>query len=124
MSATRSAVIAVSSDRSSSCCTCALPLFFLASFAGPRPRNGIQACFSDRLPAFAADAVRSLFDAPQRTFDRLEDLGVGLFELELNVDFVVARGLIGHVALPAGVVLHRPLQGLRRGAGKELPALF
>src|SRR5678815_404237 len=117
MSATRSAVIAVSSDRSSSCCTCVLPLFFLASLAGPRPRNGIQACFSDRLAALLADPVRTLLDSAQGAFDRLQDFGVGLFEFELNVDFVVACGLVGHVALPAGVVLHRPLQGLRRGAG-------
>src|SRR5678815_6119778 len=80
MSATRSAVIAVSSDRSSSCCTCVLPLFFLASFAGPRPRNGIQACFSDRLAALLADPVRTLLDSAQGAFDRLQDFGVGLFE--------------------------------------------
>ena len=31
----------------------------------------------------------ALLDTPQRSFDRLEDLGVGLFQLQLNVDFVV-----------------------------------
>src|SRR5215510_12274235 len=104
MSATRSAVIAVSSDRSSSCCTCALPLLFLATLAGPRPRNRVEARFSNRLAALLADPVRALLDSAQGALDRLQDFGVGLFEFELNVDFVVPCGLIGHVALPAGVV--------------------
>src|SRR5687767_6604481 len=112
MSATRSAVIAVSSDRSSSGCTCPLPLFFLATLAGPRPWDRVQPRFGDRLATLAADAVRPLLDAAERTLDRLQDLGVGLFELELNMDFVVAGRLVGHVALPAGIVLHRPLQRL------------
>ena len=44
----------------------------------------------DRLAAVAADAVGALLDAPQRFFDRLQDLGVGLLQLQLDVDFVVA----------------------------------
>ena len=50
--------------------------------------------------------------APERLFDRLQDLGVGLLQLQLDVDFVVAAGLVGHVAL-AGVVLHRRLNHLQ-----------
>src|SRR4026208_356978 len=117
MSATRSAVIAVSSDRSSSCCTCTLPLLFLAALTGSSPWNRVQPRLGDLLTALLAHAERSFLDTTQGAFDRLEDLGVGLFELELNVDFVVPRGLVGHVDMPAGVVLHRPLQRLRRRPG-------
>src|SRR5262245_55991858 len=124
MSVTRSAAIAVSSDRSSSCCTCDLPLLFLATLAGPGPRDRIQPRFGNRLAALPANAVGTFFDAAQRAFDRLQDLGVSLFEFELNVDFIVAGGLVGHVALPAGVVLHRPLQRFRGRASEELSSLL
>ena len=45
----------------------------------------------------------------ERFLDRLQDLGVGLLQLELDVDFVVAAGLVGQVALPA-VDVHRRRQ--------------
>src|SRR5688572_7864498 len=99
MSARRSAANAVSSARSSSFCTSRLPLFFLAGLAGSRPRNGVQSCLGDRFAALTTHPVGSLLDAAQRALYGLQDLGVGLFELELNVDFVVARGLICHVPL-------------------------
>ena len=59
----------------------------------------------------------------QRFFDRLQDLGVGLLQLELNVDFVVAARLVGHVAL-AGVVLHRRLKRLDAAGPENFGALF
>ena len=59
----------------------------------------------------------------ERFLDRLQDLGVGLLQLQLDVDFVVAAGLIGHVAL-AGVVLHRRLQRLDPARPEDLAALL
>ena len=58
-------------------------------------------------PQSRADAEGAFFDPHQRLVDRLENLGVGLLQPQLNMNFVVARGLIGHVALAAVVVLHR-----------------
>ena len=54
----------------------------------------------DRLAAVAADAVGALLHPAERLFDRLQDLGVGLLQFELDVDFVVAAGLVGEVSLP------------------------
>ena len=66
---------------------------------------------------------RSLLDPPERFLDRLEDLGVGLFQLERDVDFVVAARLVGHVAL-AGVVVHRRLQRLDSAGAENFSALL
>src|SRR5262245_26450086 len=117
----RSAAQSVRSWRSSSLCTSGL--LFLAADARAGPRNGRQPRLGNRLAAVAADTVGPLVDTPQRAFNGLQDLGVCLLELQLNVNFVVAAGLIGHVALAPGVVLHRPLQRLGRGAAEQLPAL-
>src|SRR5262245_27990024 len=84
-------------------------LLFLAGDADASPRDRPQARFRDRLAAVAADAVGALLDSPQRFFDGLQDLGVGLFQLQLDMNFVVAAGLIRHVSLTS-VVLHRRLQ--------------
>ena len=73
------------------------------------------------LAAIAADAVGALVDTQQRFFDGLEDFGVGLLQLELNVDFVVAARLVGHVAL-AGVVLHRRLKRFDAACPEDLGA--
>src|SRR4030095_9200055 len=77
--------------------------------ADARPRDRAEPRLGDRFAAVAADAVGALLNPPQRFFDGLQDLGVGLFQLQLNVDFVVAAGLIRHVSLTS-VVLHRRLQ--------------
>src|SRR5262245_59698185 len=135
MSARRSAVNSVRKLRRSSFCTGVYAffsrmvsralrlLFFLAGDTGPGPRNRREPRLGDRLAAVAADAVRALFHAPQRAFDRLQDLGVGLFQFQLNVHLVVAGGLIGDVALAAGIVLHRPLQRFGGTAPEQLAAL-
>ena len=80
----------------------------------PRRRN--------RVAAVAADPVGPLLDAAEGLFDRLEDLGVGLLEFELDVDFVVAARLIRHVAL-AGVIFHRRLERLDSSRAENLAAL-
>src|SRR5688500_5016136 len=108
--ATRSAAKSVSNWRSSSLCT--LSLLFLARDADAGPWTGVEPRLGDRVAAVAADPVGPLIDAAQRLFDRLEDLGVGLLQLELDVHLVVATGLVGHVALAPRVVLHRPLERL------------
>ena len=46
------------------------------------------------------------------------------FNSELDVDFVVAGGLIGHVALAAVIVLHRCWSGLRPRFGFKLRPLL
>src|ERR1019366_2023767 len=94
-------------------------LFFLARDADARPGNRVQPGLGDRLAAIAAHAVRTLLDAPQRFLDRLQNLRVGLLQLELNVHFVVAARLIRHVAL-ARVVLHRRLQRLDAAGAEDL----
>src|SRR5262249_16310919 len=91
-------------------------LFFLAADADARPGDRVESSRRDRLPAVTADAVGALLDAPQGFVDRLKDLGVGLLEFQLDVNLVVTARLVGHVALPAGIVLHRPLEWLRAGA--------
>src|SRR5262249_56234649 len=53
----------------------------------------------------------------------LQDLGVGLLQFELNMDFVVAACLIGQIAL-ARVVLHRRLQRLDAASGRKNLATF
>jgi hypothetical protein len=63
---------------------------------------------------------RCPLDALERFLDGLQDLGVGLFQLQLDVNLVVAAGLVRHVALAARVVLHRPLQGLARPPSSSL----
>src|SRR5262245_12949045 len=135
MSARRSAVNSVRKLRRSSFCTGVYAffsrmvsralrlLFFLAGDTGPGPRNRREPRLGDRLATVAADAVRALFHAPQRAFDRLQALGVGLFQFQLYVHLVVAGGLIADVALAAGIVLHRPLQRLGGTAPEQLAAL-
>ena len=56
----------------------------------------------------------------ERFLDRLQDLRVGLLQLECDVDFVVAAGLVGHVALPR-VVLHRRLERLDAAGCRRAP---
>src|SRR5215208_354249 len=110
----------MSSWRRSSLCTSGL--FFLAADAGARPWNRGQPRLRDRLAAVAADSVAAVVDASQRAVDGLQDLGVGLFQFELDVYFVVPARLIGHVALAPGIVFHRPLQR-PGGAAQQLRAL-
>src|SRR4029453_4629734 len=98
-------------------------LFFLAADAGAGPRDGVESRLRVRLAAVAADAEGADVDAVERLFDRLEDLGVGLFQFQLDVDFVVPARLIGHVALASGVVLHGPLERLWGGAPGAPPPL-
>src|SRR6187200_1865968 len=120
MIASRSAAKSVRSWRSSSLCTSGL--LFFATDADAGPRDCRQPCLGDGLAAVAAHAVDALIDALQRFIDRLENFGIRLFQLQLNVNFIVATGLVGHIALTTGVVLHRPLQRLGRGAAQKLPA--
>src|SRR5204862_3777658 len=99
-------------------------LFFLAGDADARPRDRVEPCIRNRLAAVAADAIGALVDAPERVFDRLQDLRVGLFQFELDVDLVGAARLVRHVALPPRVVLHRPLQRLGGRASEQLAAFL
>ncbi len=64
--------------------------FSLQLMHDARPRNGVKPRLGNRLAAVAADAVGAFVDAPERFFDRLQNLGVRLLELQLDVDFVVA----------------------------------
>src|SRR5262249_51999493 len=66
--------------------------------------------------------VSPFVDAPEGFFDRLQDLCIGLLQLQLDVDLVVAAGLIRHVAL-AGIVLHRRLEGLDTTGSEDVTAL-
>ena len=84
--------------------------------------NGVEPCRGDRFAAVTTDAVRALLDPPERFLDGLKDLGVGLLQLQRDVDLVVAARLIRHVAL-ARIVLHRGLQRLD-AAGPENLAAF
>jgi hypothetical protein len=52
----------------------------------------------------------------------LQNLRIGLFQLELNMNFVVPARLIRHVAL-ARVGLHRSLQRLDASGADDLAAL-
>jgi hypothetical protein len=90
--------------------------------AHPRPGNRIEAGLGNRFTAIAADAVGALFDALKRLFDRLQNLGVGLLQLERDVDLVVAGRLVRHVALP-GVIFHGRLQRLDAAGVNDLVAL-
>src|SRR5688500_12906418 len=100
-----------------------LSLFFLAADTDARPRNRLQPCFRDGVAAVTADAEGALLDAAQCLLDRLQNLRVRLFELQLNVNFVGSARLIRHVTLAARVVLHRPLQRLGGRATEQLAAL-
>src|SRR6187399_2385161 len=130
MSATRSAARSVNSCCSSFCtweslrrlCRSGL-LFFLAGDAHARPRNRVEPGVGNHLAAVAAQAKGASLHALERFLDGLQDLGVGLLQLQLNVNLVVAAGLIRHVALPARVVLHRPLQGFGGAATEQLASL-
>src|SRR5512139_2858697 len=122
--ASRSAANSFRSCCSSGCFTVRLCLLlFLAGDAHPGPWNGLQPGLGDRLAAVLADAIGPLVDAPERLFDRLQDLRVCLFELQLDVDFVVAAGLVRPVTLAAGVVFHGPLQRLGGGAAQQFAPL-
>src|SRR6185436_14469413 len=99
-------------------------LLFFAGNADPGPRNGIQPRLGNRLAAVLADAKVSLFDPHQRFIDRLKNLRVGLLQPQLNVDFVVACGLVGHVTLAAVVVLHRIGERLKTSGLLEFGALL
>ena len=73
----------------------------------------------NRLAAVAADAVGALVNPLERLFDGLQNLGVGLLELQLDVDFVVAGRLIGQVAL-ARVRVERDRQRIAAAAGEDV----
>src|SRR6187402_1725452 len=95
--ASRSAAQSIRSWRRSSLCTSGL--FLLAGDADPGPRDRVQTRFGNRFSAVAADAVNAFVDAAQRLFDRLQNFGVGLLQLQLNVNLVRSARLIRHVAL-------------------------
>src|SRR5687768_17528518 len=120
--ATRSAATSVSNWRSSSFCT-RLSLLFLATDADARPWNRLQARLCDLFAAVTTHPVGTVIDPPQRFLDRLENFRVSLLEFQLDVNFVVAAGLIRHVPLAAGVVFHRPLERLRSGTADQFAAL-
>src|SRR5205085_7898444 len=61
----------------------------------------------------------ALFDAAERLFDRLKNLGVGLLQFQLDVDFVVAAGLVGEIPLARVDVAHGLLKGLDAAARRE-----
>src|SRR5687767_2990540 len=88
-------------------------LLLLACDTHPRPGNGLETRRRDAVPAVPADAVGADFHPLKRLLNRLEDLGVGLLQLEGDVHLVVAAGLIGQIALTA-VDVHR--LGKRTGA--------
>src|SRR5688500_9861879 len=118
MSATRSAARSVNSCCSSFCTVTFSPsvgwsglLLFLAGDAHARPGNGVEPGVGNHLSTIAAHAIRARLHALKRFLDGLQDLGIGLLQFELDVDLVVAAGLVCHVALAARVVLHGPLQG-------------
>src|ERR1700687_1915774 len=69
-------------------------LFFLARDTDAGPRNRVQTRLRNWLAAIPADPVGALVDAPERLLDRLQDLRVGLLQLELDVHLGVATGLI------------------------------
>src|SRR4029079_10725097 len=75
-------------------------LFFLAGYADARPRNGVQPGRGYLFSAITANAVGALLHPVERFLDRLKDLRVGLLELQLDVYFVVAAGLVGQIPLP------------------------
>ena len=85
--------------------------------------SGLLAAAVLVLAAVPARAVGAFFHSPQRLFNRLKNLGVGLFELERDMNFVVAAGLIRHVPL-AGVVFHRSLQRLDAARAEDFSALL
>src|SRR5262249_12514727 len=68
-------------------------------------------------------AVGAFLDPPERFLDGLQDFRVGLLQLQLDVDFVVAARLIGHIAL-ACVVLHRRLERLDSARPQDFSALL
>src|SRR5688572_30150226 len=130
MSATRSVARSVNSCNSSFCTWDSLRrsdgsglLLFLARNAHARPRNRVEPRVGNHLTAVAAQTVGAGLDALERFLDRLQNLRVRLFQLELNVDLVVAARLVRHVALTARVVLHGPLQGLGSGTTQQFAPL-
>jgi hypothetical protein len=56
-------------------------LLFFAGDADARPRNRVQPRRRDRFAAVAADAIGAFVDPGQGLFDRLQNFGVGLFQL-------------------------------------------
>ena len=76
----------------------------------------------DGLATVAADAIGALLNPPQRFFDGLKNLRVGLFDLQLDVHFIGTCGLVGQVTLPC-VVFHRGVQLLATALGQNLGAL-
>ena len=81
---------------------------FFAGYADAGPRNGLEPRLGNHLTAVAADAVCAHIEAHEGVFDCLKNLRLGLLDCELDVDLIVATGLIRHVAF-ARVVLHHCL---------------
>src|SRR6187200_2911340 len=69
-------------------------LLLFAGDADARPRDGIEPRGGDGFPAIPAQAVGPLLHALEGFFDRLQDLGVGLFQLQLDVHLVGAGRLV------------------------------
>src|SRR5262245_41009700 len=104
MSASRSAAKATRNSRSSLVCTVSSSpgepastgvrssavLLLFAGDADARPRDGVQPRGGHVLAAIPAQAVGPLLHALEGLFDRLQDLGVGLFQLQLDVHLVGA----------------------------------
>src|SRR5687768_6806303 len=94
-------------------------LFRFARDADARPWDGVETRLGNRLAAVAANAVGALLNALERLFDRLQNFGVGLLELQLDVDLVVARRLVGEVSLTR-VRVKRHGQRITATAGEDV----
>ena len=94
-------------------------LFRLAGDADARPGNRVQPGLGNRLAAVAAYAIGTFLNPLERLFDRLQNLRVGLLELQLDVDFVVARRLIRQISL-ARVGVQRDRQRIAAAAGEDI----
>src|ERR687898_818285 len=94
-------------------------LFRFARDADACPRDGVETCLGNGLAAVAANAVGAFLNPLERLFDSLQNLGVGLLELQLDVDFVVAGRLVGEVSL-ARVRVERHGQWIAAPAGEDV----
>src|SRR5690242_5765693 len=86
-----------------------LPLLALDAYTGPW--DGVQAGEFDLLFTIGADSVGALINAMDRLFNRSEQLGIGLFQSQMDVKIALLTRLIHPVAaLGAGL-------GCRRACG-------